>query len=137
VLAKDKVRYVGESISVAIADDPYAAKDAIDLIDVEFSPLPVITDVEQAIKHDAPIIHEQFGTNIGLSIHREHGDARSAFAVYPRQKWTRSMKLAVEKGSEFYLEHELHKLPKEGKTLRAVVSLSLSEPLLLRSSCGS
>jgi hypothetical protein len=33
----------------------------------------------------------------------------SAFAVYPRQKWTRSMKLAVERGAEFYLEHELHK----------------------------
>lgn len=33
----------------------------------------------------------------------------SAFAVYPRQKWTRSMKLAVEKGAEFYLERDLHK----------------------------
>ena len=33
----------------------------------------------------------------------------SAFAVYPRQKWTRSMKLAVEKGAEFFLERELHK----------------------------
>jgi len=33
----------------------------------------------------------------------------SAFAVYPRQKWTRSMKLACEKGAEFFLERELHK----------------------------
>ena len=33
----------------------------------------------------------------------------SAFAVYPRQKWTRSMRLSVEKGAEFYLERELHK----------------------------
>ena len=33
----------------------------------------------------------------------------SAFAVYPRQKWTRSLKLACEKGAEFYLERELHK----------------------------
>jgi hypothetical protein len=33
----------------------------------------------------------------------------SAFAVYPRQKWTRGMKLAVEKGAEFFLERELHK----------------------------
>lgn len=33
----------------------------------------------------------------------------SAFAVYPRQKWTRSMKLAVEKGAEFFLQRELHK----------------------------
>ena len=39
----------------------------------------------------------------------------SAFAVYPRQKWTRSMKLAVEKGAQFYLERELHKLRKEGE----------------------
>jgi len=36
----------------------------------------------------------------------------SAFAVYPRQKWTRSMKLAVERAAEFYLERELHILPK-------------------------
>ena len=36
-------------------------------------------------------------------------EALSAFAVYPRQKWTRSMKLAVEKGAEFFLERELHK----------------------------
>ncbi len=33
----------------------------------------------------------------------------SAFAVYPRQKWTRGMRLAVEKGAEFFLERELHK----------------------------
>jgi len=33
----------------------------------------------------------------------------SAFAVCPRQKWTRSMKLACERGAEFFLEHELHK----------------------------
>ena len=36
-------------------------------------------------------------------------EALSAFAVYPRQKWTRSMKLAVERGAEFFLERELHK----------------------------
>ena len=36
-------------------------------------------------------------------------EAMSAFAVYPRQKWTRSMKQAVEKGAEFYLEREMHK----------------------------
>jgi Squalene-hopene cyclase C-terminal domain len=36
----------------------------------------------------------------------------SAFAVYPRQKWTHSMKNAVERGAEFYLERELHRLPK-------------------------
>jgi hypothetical protein len=36
-------------------------------------------------------------------------EALSAFAVYPRQKWTRSMKQAVQRGAEFYLERELHK----------------------------
>lgn len=36
-------------------------------------------------------------------------EGMSAFAVYPRQRWTRSMKLAVERGAEFYLERELHK----------------------------
>jgi hypothetical protein len=39
----------------------------------------------------------------------------SAFAVYPRQKWTRKMKLAVERAAEFYLERELHILPKGGR----------------------
>lgn len=36
-------------------------------------------------------------------------EAMSAFAAYPRQKWTKSMKLGVEKGAEFYLEREMHK----------------------------
>ncbi len=36
-------------------------------------------------------------------------EAMSAFAVYPREKWTKSIKLAVEKGAEFYLEREMHK----------------------------
>ena len=48
-----------------------------------------------------------FGGRSGRNL--DSWEPLSAFAVYPRQKWTRSMKLAVEKGAEFFLQRELHK----------------------------
>lgn len=48
-----------------------------------------------------------FGGHSGRNL--DSWEPLSAFAVYPRQKWNRSMKLAVEKGAEFFLERELHK----------------------------
>ncbi|MHB1909327.1 MAG: prenyltransferase/squalene oxidase repeat-containing protein [Nitrososphaerales archaeon] len=48
-----------------------------------------------------------FGSQTGRNL--DSWEPMSAFAVYPRQKWTRSMKLAVERGAEFFLERELHR----------------------------
>jgi carbon-monoxide dehydrogenase large subunit len=80
VLARGRVNYVGQPVAVVVASDRYLARDAIDLINVEYEPLPPIVDPYQAIKSDAVPIHEHIGSNVGLRIYREGGDVESAFA---------------------------------------------------------
>ncbi|HZO81988.1 MAG TPA: xanthine dehydrogenase family protein molybdopterin-binding subunit [Candidatus Binataceae bacterium] len=65
-LAIGKVRYVGEPVAVVVATDAYRAQDAVDLIEVDYDPLDAVVDPEKAIADGAPILHEEFGTNVSL-----------------------------------------------------------------------
>src|SRR4051794_12325347 len=58
VLATDKVRFQGQEVAVVVADDPYIAKDACELIDVEYEPLPVVINPTQAMAEGAPLIRD-------------------------------------------------------------------------------
>ena len=64
VLAGDRVYFVGHAVAVAVATDPYAARDAADAIDVDYDPLPAVVDPEAAIKDGAALTHPDLGTNI-------------------------------------------------------------------------
>src|SRR5262245_62459927 len=64
-IAKDKVRYVGDPVAVVIAEDRYLAEDALELIEVEYQPLNVITDPRQAMQAGAPVLHDSVPQNIG------------------------------------------------------------------------
>jgi carbon-monoxide dehydrogenase large subunit len=68
-LAEGKVRFYGDPVAVVIADDRYTARDARDLIEVDYEPLPAAIDVEKAMQPDAPILYEEFGTNVAFSMH--------------------------------------------------------------------
>jgi aerobic carbon-monoxide dehydrogenase large subunit len=63
VLCTDEVRYVGDAVAVVIADDRYAAADALEAIDVEYEPLGVVTDMEAALADGSPLVHADKGTN--------------------------------------------------------------------------
>ena len=54
-LAQEKVRYVGEPVAVVIAQSRYLAEDALDLMEVEYEPLPAVADAWRALGPDAPI----------------------------------------------------------------------------------
>src|SRR5258707_2871181 len=58
VLATDKVRFQGQEVACVIADDPYIAKDACELIEVDYEPLPPIVNPWQGLKPDAPVIRD-------------------------------------------------------------------------------
>ena len=60
VLAKGKVFYKGHPIAAVAAASPHAAEDALSLIDVEYEPLPAVTNVEDAMRAGAPILHEHW-----------------------------------------------------------------------------
>ncbi len=56
-IAKDTVRYTGDIVAVVVAETPYQAYDALDLIEVDYEPLPTVTDPEKAAGADAPQLH--------------------------------------------------------------------------------
>src|SRR5437016_2974014 len=78
VLATNKVLFVGHPIAVVIAEDRYAAKDAADLIQVDYEELPVVLDEEKATQEGSPVIHEQFGTNVAYKLTAGEGDIEAA-----------------------------------------------------------
>jgi aerobic carbon-monoxide dehydrogenase large subunit len=67
VLAGSRVYFVGHPVAVAISSDPYVARDAIDAIDVEYDPLPVVTDPEAALKSGSPLTHPELGSNVAYT----------------------------------------------------------------------
>src|SRR5262249_46242914 len=81
-LASGEVRYAGESVAVVLADDPYAARDAADLVDVEYDPLPAATDLDKAAA-GGPFAHAGWDTNVAFTSVLEHGDLGGAFRGAP------------------------------------------------------
>ncbi|MCI0825427.1 MAG: xanthine dehydrogenase family protein molybdopterin-binding subunit, partial [Chloroflexi bacterium] len=62
-MAKDVVRHVGEPVAVVVAEDRYQAEDAMELIDVDYEPLPVIINPEAAMQPGAVQVHEDAPNN--------------------------------------------------------------------------
>lgn len=79
-LADTKVRYVGEPVAAVLATDPYVAEDAAELVGLDFEPLPVVLSIDEAVAADAPVLYEEFGTNVANTIRQETGDVARAFS---------------------------------------------------------
>ncbi len=58
LMARGKALYRGHALAALAATSPHAAQEALDLIDVEYEPLPAVLDVESAMRPDAPVLHE-------------------------------------------------------------------------------
>ena len=98
VLATDKVRFQGQEVAFVVAEDRYSARDALELIDVEYDPLDPVIDARKALDADAPVIRTDLeGKTDNHCFDWETGDAaatETAFAkadvvvtqeiVYPR-----------------------------------------------------
>ena len=80
-LAKDKVRYVGQPVLVVVADEASQARDAVDLVQVEYEPLEPVMHPRDAASTGSALIHEELGTNVALRIHhdRQGKDLDAAF----------------------------------------------------------
>ena len=66
VLAEDRVRFAGERVAAVAAADRDAAEEALALIDVEYEELPTVFDPLEALEEDAPILHPEVNSYIGL-----------------------------------------------------------------------
>jgi carbon-monoxide dehydrogenase large subunit len=85
ILARDKVRHVGEPVAMCIGDTRGEAEDIAAAIDVDLEPLPAVTDMIEARKPGAALLHEQWGDNIFLTtetdVDFEAAKAKAAFSV--------------------------------------------------------
>src|SRR5204862_1647204 len=79
-LALNEVHYVGEAVAFVVADSRYIAEDALDLIDVEYEPLPVVHSLEVASAKDAPLVHADVPGNVAAHFVQSVGDPDGVFA---------------------------------------------------------
>jgi len=83
VLATDKVRFQGQEVAFVVAEDRYSARDALELIDVEYEPLDPVVDVRKALDPDAPVIRTDLeGKTDNHIFDWETGDAEATDAVF-------------------------------------------------------
>jgi carbon-monoxide dehydrogenase large subunit len=78
-LAADRVRFVGEPVAAVVASDVYRARDAVELIAVDYEALPALVDVEAALAPGAPRVHEELPTNVAAEWRQRAGDPEAAF----------------------------------------------------------
>src|SRR6266704_2722563 len=62
-LATDKVRFVGDPVAVVVTEDPYQGEDAVELVDVDYDPLPAVVDFDDSLSNEV-IVFEAAGTNV-------------------------------------------------------------------------
>jgi len=62
-IVTDEVRHVGDVVAVVVASDRYTASDALEFIEVDYEPLEVVVNMEDALKEDSPLVHQDLGTN--------------------------------------------------------------------------
>jgi carbon-monoxide dehydrogenase large subunit len=77
-LAEGVARFAGEPVAVVVADDPYRASDAADLVRIDYAPLAAVVDPEQALATDAPRVHDAWVDNVAASVSLEAGDVDAA-----------------------------------------------------------
>ncbi|MEM7034857.1 MAG: molybdopterin cofactor-binding domain-containing protein [Chloroflexota bacterium] len=66
LLAVDTVRYVGDGVAIVVAEDRYTARDAADLVEVDYEPLDAVADVATAADAGAPLVHTDVSNNIAF-----------------------------------------------------------------------
>lgn len=79
VLARGKVRYVGESVAAVVAQDRYIAADAAALVEVDYEPLPAVVDPLEALEPGSTVIHEEWKDNVAFVTKATGGDVEKAF----------------------------------------------------------
>lgn len=78
-MAVGRVRYVGDPVAVVLAESLSVAEDARDLVEVDYALLPAISDPEAALEPGAPLLYDEFGSNIAFTQKSSWGDIQAAF----------------------------------------------------------
>ena len=82
-LALAKVRFVGEPVVAVVATSRYLAEDACELVEIDYDSLPVVADPEAAARPDAPLLHEEAGTNVLVQREFRRGEFETEMFAAP------------------------------------------------------
>ncbi|MEM8931834.1 MAG: molybdopterin cofactor-binding domain-containing protein [Acidobacteriota bacterium] len=91
ILAKDTVRHVGDGVAVVVAEDRYVARDAADLVIVDYDPFDAVVDVDAALADGAPQVHAEAAGNVAFDW--DLGDADKTAAAFEEAAHTLSAEL--------------------------------------------
>ncbi len=95
VVAIDRVRHVGDSVAVVVAEDPYVAWDAAEAVEVDYEPLPVVVDARGATDAEAPLVHDEIADN--TSWHWELGDREACDRAFAEAEATVELELVNQR----------------------------------------
>jgi carbon-monoxide dehydrogenase large subunit len=100
-LTADKARYAGDGVAVVVAESRALAKDAAELVEVDYEPLPAVTDVAEAVKDSAPLVHDEYEENRAYTWPLQAGEidrlfSEAAVTVKERYRQQRLMPNAIE-----------------------------------------
>lgn len=97
-LARDRVRFVGEEVAVVVAETAAAARDAVDLIDIEFEDLDVLIGFDNAMAEGAIAIHDNIPGNICFDF--EYGDEQKTTEAFARADGVVTLALESPRGAD-------------------------------------
>jgi aerobic carbon-monoxide dehydrogenase large subunit len=115
VLAAAKVRHVGEPIAMAVGASPAQAEDIASQFEIDYEQLPPVVSMWDALKKDAPLVHDEWGSNVLVDMKLEGGDLAAAKAAATH---------VVERS---FRMNRMHPLPLEGRACIAHYDRRLDE----------
>ncbi|HZY58034.1 MAG TPA: xanthine dehydrogenase family protein molybdopterin-binding subunit, partial [Rubrobacteraceae bacterium] len=138
-IVTDEVKYTGDVVAVVLATDRYRAQDALEHIEVNYEPLPVVTNVEAALEEGSPLVHEDIGTNECFTWPLEVGDVDDAFnradvvvkeryiqqRLLPNAIETRAVVTMQDPGHDGYVVYSASQVP---HLVKIIVSLATGIP---------
>ena len=81
ILAHDRVHYAGQPIAMVVAEDRYCAEDALEAIEIDYEPLPALTDPLTALEPDSPVLFGHLDSNEAARLEYSFGDPEAAVAA--------------------------------------------------------
>lgn len=91
VLCEDRVRYMGDAVAFVVADSLKHAKDAAELIEIDYQPLDVVVDTEGALGADAPLVYDDADSNLAFTTFL--GDREKTGAAFAKAAHVTELKL--------------------------------------------
>src|SRR6185312_12189941 len=125
VLAQGKVRHVGDTVAVVIADTKAQAKDAAELIEVEYKPLPAVIDMADATKSGAALVHDAVPNNICFDW--AIGDEAQTDAIIANAMEPRAAVAEFDRGTGEHLLFTTSQNPHAARLLMGAFVLQLPE----------